>query len=60
MDTSTEPLRRHRPLNYIQMAKNILDGYPFGLPHGFQKDAIQNGWDARRSNSRSFIGENWE
>ncbi len=60
MDTSTEPKRRHRPLNYIQMATNILDGYPYGLSHGFQKDAIQNGWDARRSGSRSFIKDNWE
>lgn len=60
MDASTEPKRRPRPLNYIQMAKNILDGYSYGLSHGFQKDAIQNGWDARRSSSRAFIKENWE
>jgi len=39
---------RQRPTNYIQICKNIADQYPFGTPHGVQKDGIQNSIDARK------------
>ena len=36
-----------RAANYIQISKNLADTYDdFGVPHGVQKDAIQNGRDA--------------
>ena len=28
------------------IVENIVESYPNGIPHGLQKDAIQNGWDA--------------
>ena len=37
---------RQRPANYIQICINIADSYPYGIPHGVQKDAIQNAIDA--------------
>lgn len=33
---------RHRPANYISICRSIADSYPLGIPHGVQKDAIQN------------------
>jgi len=50
---------RDRRVNYIQMAINTVDGYPFGLIHGVQKDAIQNGWDACEYKSKNHIENNW-
>lgn len=33
---------RHRPADYINICKTIADTYPLGIPHGVQKDGIQN------------------
>src|SRR3989338_138139 len=33
---------RHRPANYINICTSIADDYPLGIPHGLQKDGIQN------------------
>ena len=33
---------RHRPADYISICRSIADSYPLGIPHGIQKDAIQN------------------
>ncbi|MFH2012360.1 MAG: hypothetical protein ABIJ37_06675 [Pseudomonadota bacterium] len=33
---------RHRPADYINICKSIADSYPIGIPHGLQKDGIQN------------------
>ncbi len=33
---------RHRPADYVSICTTIADSYPFGIPHGAQKDAIQN------------------
>ena len=38
---------RQRAANYIGICNNIADSYPNGIPHGLQKDAIQNAIDAR-------------
>ena len=38
---------RPRPANYVAITRNIADSYPDGIPHGVQKDAIQNAVDAR-------------
>lgn len=37
---------RERPANYIAICGNITDGYPDGIPHGVQKDFVQNAMDA--------------
>ncbi len=38
---------RERPADYIQICNNTADQYPDGcIPHGVQKDAIQNAIDA--------------
>jgi hypothetical protein len=39
---------RQRAANYIGICNNIADSYPNGVPHGLQKDAIQNSIDARK------------
>ncbi|GAG27795.1 unnamed protein product, partial [marine sediment metagenome] len=33
---------RHRPADYVSICTTIADSYPLGIPHGVQKDAIQN------------------
>jgi len=33
---------RHRPADYINICTSIADSYPMGIPHGLQKDGIQN------------------
>lgn len=33
---------RHRPADYVNICISIADSYPLGIPHGLQKDAIQN------------------
>ncbi len=45
-----------RPVDYISVAETIAQSYPDPLlpdidstTHGVQKDALQNGWDARRT-----------
>jgi len=38
---------RRRPADYLAITRNIAQSYPYGVPHGVQKDAIQNGMDAR-------------
>ena len=55
-----------RTTNYKQLAHNIADeyGYPHSTPserisHGIQKDAIQNGWDARLTKTKNYIKQNW-
>ncbi len=40
------------PIDYIQMMENVYDSYPLGLSHGLQKDAIQNGVDARKKTTK--------
>jgi len=37
-------------INWSNLVKAVVDGYRAqrGIAHGVQKDAIQNGWDARR------------
>lgn len=35
---------RSRPANYISICRTIADSYPLGIPHGVQKDAVQNGF----------------
>lgn len=57
---SGEDVLRERPVNYIQQTKNILDSYPLSIAHGVQKDAIQNGWDARAKKTPSFVEKNWK
>jgi len=37
---------RQRPTNYFGICNIIADSYPDGIPHGVQKDAIQNAIDA--------------
>ena len=37
---------RERATNYIQICNSFADSYPEGIPHGVQKDAIQNSIDA--------------
>lgn len=51
---------RERAINWIGLAQNIVDDYKFGVPHGVQKDALQNGWDAIAGpKTKNFIGLNW-
>lgn len=38
---------RRRPADYLAITRNIAESYPYGVAHGVQKDAIQNGMDAR-------------
>jgi len=49
---------RGTKINWPILIKEILDGYEqlVTLPHAVQKDAIQNGWDARVSNK----GKDWK
>ncbi len=48
MNIKIEELRlEDRPIDYSQLILNILGSYPIDLSHGVQKDAIQNGWDAK-------------
>lgn len=51
---------RERPVDYIQEAQNTYDDYPNTLAHGVQKDAIQNGWDARAKETKNFVKNNWK
>jgi len=55
-----------RTTNYIALAKNIADDYGYDqsplsahLAHGIQKDAIQNGWDAKEKDTHKYISDNW-
>lgn len=43
---------RPRPADYLAITRSIADTYPYGVPHGVQKDAIQNGMDARVGRQR--------
>lgn len=52
IDSSNIPSRT-RPVNWKQTFANIADTYPYGIPHGFQKDAIQNAMDARIGKSKT-------
>ena len=54
-----EVVLRERSVDYIQMARNILESYPLSLAHGVQKDAIQNGWDACVRQTPSYVKKNW-
>jgi hypothetical protein len=55
-----EESTRQRVVNWIGLAQNIVDEYKYGVPHGVQKDALQNGWDAiSGSMTKSFVGSNW-
>jgi len=49
---------RGTKINWPILIKEILDGYEqhVTLPHAVQKDAIQNGWDARVNNK----GKDWK
>jgi hypothetical protein len=49
---------RPTTINWEGLIKSIKDGYEAfrGLVHGIQKDAIQNGWDAKVNNK----GKSWE
>lgn len=51
---------RERSVNYVNSIKNLIDSYPETVSHGIQKDAIQNGWDARLKKDQKFIYENWK
>jgi len=55
METST----RERRTDWIGSAKNVLRSYSYGLVHGLQKDAIQNGWDASPNKNKSYISASW-
>jgi hypothetical protein len=46
---------RATQVNWENVLKTIVDAYPLGISHGVQKDAIQNGWDARRHK----LGHDW-
>jgi hypothetical protein len=51
---------RERAVNFIQLAKNIVEDYKYGMPHGVQKDALQNGWDAVDGPAtRNNVSSNW-
>ncbi len=39
-------------INYIQLMNNVVEDYPLGIAHGLQKDAVQNGSDARPENKK--------
>lgn len=49
---------RETTINWEQQLQNIIDSYEEhrGIVHGVQKDAIQNGWDARVRKK----GESWK
>jgi len=49
---------RSTVINWPNQLQSIVDGYEGykGLVHGVQKDAIQNGWDARKTKK----GKNWK
>lgn len=51
------PTRRETLFNWPTHLQGIVSGYQErrGVPHGVQKDAIQNAWDARSSNK----GKGW-
>jgi len=58
---------QERTTSYIQLAKNIAGDYGYAhsplserLSHGIQKDAIQNGWDARDKKTHKFVQDNWK
>jgi len=53
-DVKTRPTT----INWKNFLKSIVDGYERhnGIVHGVQKDAIQNGWDARRNKK----GKGWK
>jgi len=42
---------RPSAINWLNTVRAVRDGYRAhrGVPHGIQKDAIQNGWDARKN-----------
>lgn len=48
---------RPSAINWLNTVRAVRDGYRAyrGLPHGIQKDAIQNGWDARENKN----GASW-
>lgn len=57
---------QERTVNYKKLVQNIAAeyGYPSNIlseriSHGIQKDAIQNGWDAREKKTRNYIQQNW-
>jgi hypothetical protein len=57
---------QERTTNYKHLAQNIADdyGYPHSplserISHGIQKDAIQNGWDACETKTKTYIQQNW-
>ena len=51
---------RDRAVNFIQIVENTKDSYPSEIGHGIQKDAIQNGWDARLKKEKDFVKNNWK
>jgi len=66
-DVVPDAIFQERTTNYIQLAKNIADDYGYAhsplsnrLSHGIQKDAIQNGWDAKEKETHKFIQNNWK
>lgn len=55
-----EGYQRERAVNWIQLANNIVEEYKYGLSHGVQKDAIQNGWDAINGpKTKNYASQNW-
>ena len=46
-------------MNYYGLSENVVDAYEYGLAHGLQKDAVQNGWDARISSTKFHTKNNW-
>lgn len=58
---------QERTTNYIQLAKNLANEYGYShsllsnrLSHGVQKDAIQNGWDAKLKKTHKFVENSWK
>lgn len=59
-NSSSEGVQRERAVNWIDLANNIVDEYKYGLSHGVQKDAIQNGWDAVNGpRSKNYVSKDW-
>ena len=46
---------RERHVNYIGICHTLVDGYPYSLAHGLQKDAIQNALDARAGEKPTIV-----
>ncbi len=51
---------RQRPTNFINVCNIIADSYPYGVPHGVQKDAIQNAMDAARAKTKKAVAVKFE